>query len=461
MVSELGANRFAFLNPTGITIEYSRDGGSTWTNYGASDKQKQGLFSNGYAFSIGKADSTNKATANGNKYQLRILIDTGAAQVYTALNKIVLYVNTNGSNNCTVTLEKALQSTPTSFTSVVTDVPISGWSGWNVINISPLTTYGNTPGTQYGRLRFTFKANGGNTSYNGLYVQNIQGYGGMGWTTASNMAKIGHLYSYDADQNATFPAQVTAIQFNGNLNGNATTASALSNKTLNSTTINNTAGSFTFEGSGAPWDGTDWIGLQVGSGVDKFQLHADGVSLEYRQNDSGGENTADWGVWQKILSSGNYTDYTVTKIGTGASGTWGISISGNAATATKATQDAAGNDIQNTYLPKTTVATGTQYLQVEYKDNGIALGPSGLMRIPTVAYNTATPGYTSGGETFFKAAIKYIAQNYSTADVLIGCFTPNSTGPFLGHIYSNEEKDATTGLPRYSTFIYHNLNGGL
>lgn len=36
---------------------------------------------------------------------------------------------------------------------------------------------------------------------------------------------------------------------------------------------------------------------------------------------------------QKVLNATNYTDYTVKKDGTGASGTWGINISGNAATA--------------------------------------------------------------------------------------------------------------------------------
>lgn len=40
-----------------------------------------------------------------------------------------------------------------------------------------------------------------------------------------------------------------------------------------------------------------------------------------------------WGAWKKILDSSNYTSYTVTKTGSGASGTWPISISGNAATA--------------------------------------------------------------------------------------------------------------------------------
>lgn len=48
-----------------------------------------------------------------------------------------------------------------------------------------------------------------------------------------------------------------------------------------------------------------------------------------------GKNNGTWQAWRQVLDSSNYTDYTVTKTGSGASGTWGISISGNAATATK------------------------------------------------------------------------------------------------------------------------------
>lgn len=56
-----------------------------------------------------------------------------------------------------------------------------------------------------------------------------------------------------------------------------------------------------------------------------------------------GGNASGWsGTWQKLLDSSNYTSYTVTKSGSGASGTWGINVSGssasctgNAATATK------------------------------------------------------------------------------------------------------------------------------
>jgi len=214
MVDELGANRMMFTKAAGITIEYSRDKGATWDDYGSTNDEKVSLFSNGGNFYIGKADSSHKATANGDKYQLRVTIDTGAAGIYTTLNKFVFFVSTNGSNNCSVTIQKALQSTPTTYVNHVNDAPISGWSGYNVINCNGITTYGNTASSQYGRLRFIFKSNGGSTSHEGLRIFKIMGFGGVGWTTPSTMAKTGHLYSYDSSQNATFPAKVTAAKFN-------------------------------------------------------------------------------------------------------------------------------------------------------------------------------------------------------------------------------------------------------
>lgn len=41
-------------------------------------------------------------------------------------------------------------------------------------------------------------------------------------------------------------------------------------------------------------------------------------------------------AWARLLDSNNYTNWAPTKTGSGASGTWGINISGNAASATKA-----------------------------------------------------------------------------------------------------------------------------
>ena len=84
-----------------------------------------------------------------------------------------------------------------------------------------------------------------------------------------------------------------------------------------------------------------------------------------------------WGDWALLLHSSNYTSYTVKKDGTGASGTWGINISGNAATATKATQDGSGKTITSTYLKLTggTLTISSYYgLKIKRSDaNGSAI----------------------------------------------------------------------------------------
>lgn len=75
-----------------------------------------------------------------------------------------------------------------------------------------------------------------------------------------------------------------------------------------------------------------------------------GKAHEFAFNNSGINHrigaTDSWEAWEKIVTSTNYTDYTVKKDGTGASGTWNINISG---TATKASQDGDGNTISSTY----------------------------------------------------------------------------------------------------------------
>lgn len=67
-----------------------------------------------------------------------------------------------------------------------------------------------------------------------------------------------------------------------------------------------------------------------------------GGSLYHRYGNNKSDGTSNIEkTWRKILDSSNYSSYTVTKAGGGASGTWGISITGNAATASKCTGNAA------------------------------------------------------------------------------------------------------------------------
>jgi len=64
-----------------------------------------------------------------------------------------------------------------------------------------------------------------------------------------------------------------------------------------------------------------------------------GIWTDYSGGDTYVGNTtvsSSYATWYKLLSSTNYNTYAPTLTGTGASGTWGISITGNSATATSA-----------------------------------------------------------------------------------------------------------------------------
>ena len=180
----------------------------------------------------------------------RVTITASTAKVYTVLNKFVIYCSTNGSTGSYCSIDARTQANVTAGTDTwvnfANKVGISGWSGYNVINTSGITV--GTNSSQYGQLRFTFgvTSHASTVEYAGLQVSMVMGFGGVGWTTPSTMAAKGHIYTYDASQNVTFPAQVTATQFNGPLNGNANTATKWSNaRTL---TIGNSGK--TYDGSG-------------------------------------------------------------------------------------------------------------------------------------------------------------------------------------------------------------------
>lgn len=206
MVADLGANRMAFAKAAGVTIEYSTNGGSTWTDYGASEAIKLGLTSTGAGLYLGKHNTNGTGTAND---RLRITFDTSLSQIYTQLNKFVLLVSTNGASGFTCTIDAATNGAPTTFHTFADHIPLSGQSGYNVINTSTITTYGNSS-SQYQKLRFTFAQTAANSNYTSASVKTILGFGGVGWTAPSNMAKNGHIYSFDSQQNVIFPSNLKA-----------------------------------------------------------------------------------------------------------------------------------------------------------------------------------------------------------------------------------------------------------
>lgn len=101
--------------------------------------------------------------------------------------------------------------------------------------------------------------------------------------------------------------------------------------------------------------------------------------LFYTSNGSGYTS-----AWTRVLTHRNYTNYTVTKTGGGASGTWGISITGNAATANRI----LSHTISDTLANKTTPG----YLYHAGGRNSVADKPSGVDAFGVFTMQTA-PGW--------------------------------------------------------------------
>lgn len=201
MIPLLGANRFACLPVSKVNIEYSRDKGVTWVDYGATEEEKQALFKEDLnaTIQVGGKEATPSIDN-----MVRITIDT-ASTLYAILHKFIFYTSNNSGNynGCHVTISGRTQQNYEDDNNtwvVFTDKAIlRGWPGWNVINVNPFYTYGNTKTTQYGQIRFTFGLDSMPTSqYTGLVVLKMSAYGQV-YDAPNTLAMYGRPFQYNYD----------------------------------------------------------------------------------------------------------------------------------------------------------------------------------------------------------------------------------------------------------------------
>lgn len=215
MVSVIGGNKFALCKSQGITVEYTNDGGATWVNYDATEETKIKLISG--ISTVGlyygkKTESSQIVTADD---MLRITVNAWTCGVYTSLRKILIEFATSGSTNDFVKIESATIGDQETFT-VVGTYNVSGNSGWNSIPYSNnLGAHSLNQTSNVGVLRFTFSTSTASSYQGRPYVQNLILNGITNYVNPSKLSATGHLYSYDYQQNATFPANVTAKKFIG------------------------------------------------------------------------------------------------------------------------------------------------------------------------------------------------------------------------------------------------------
>ena len=239
-VERASANRLVFLPADQIIIEKTVDGGTTWTDYGATDAQKVAVFTNGGNIILPRLNGTTKSTLCGVRITFTAMkynVPSGTSETekynywnsnyilrqerYTTLDVLWFWLGAN-SDTIQIKAERATGGNSTNWISIFDkDWGATGWSGSDWIRFGSATFGGGTNQTgnfwNY-RLTFMSRYNNGATAFASDNVQNvyeIQGFGENWWGASSELMKNGHLYSWDASKNATFPAQITATQFNG------------------------------------------------------------------------------------------------------------------------------------------------------------------------------------------------------------------------------------------------------
>ena len=221
----LGANRLAFLSPDAIDIEYSQDGGTTWLNYNATDAQKVSLFCGGGNYSnfyLGGNSSTDPSI-DRTPWRLRITISVIGYELYCQFIKFLIYTTDVGNTTYCLLQGRKYSDYQNNVDTWVTfqTAKIAGWSGWSTINHPNGITLPHT--ANYAQLRFEFYMTSQGTTGRASIISRIEGFAHKCWAWPSYMAGYGNIYSYDWQQNATFPAKVTATGgFSGNLTGNVT-----------------------------------------------------------------------------------------------------------------------------------------------------------------------------------------------------------------------------------------------
>lgn len=261
-----------------------------------------------------------------------------------------------------------------------------------------------------------------------------------------NLSNIGNL---SVNGTSYFNGQVTATQFNGPLNGNAATATKLVySPILNSdAAINSFHAANTFQA--AVWTGTSFPGVSNGIILDMGYTSAtygaqiaidDDPTYFIALRQRGGNG---WKAWKRIPMGD----------GTGASGTWGISITGNAATATNA--DKLDGYHHDAFVKK---SGDTMTGNLNFADNvgiyGIMGGGSDYWRLTGTGTNDAGVLQLTIGDNATNDYFDIIFSDWNGTDIKairFGGSSINAYVPLYGAVWNDyaEFRKSDTQEPGY------------
>ena len=213
--AEHSANRVALINPNALTLEYSSDGGTTWTAYSHTGADKTKFCTTSLSLPIGRPNNSTNLIANKSKTRITITAQNGTnVYVYTSLKKMLVQVSTATTLSLLVETRTGTNYKNNGAWSSIGTYNLSGWSGWN--DIPTLFSLGGER-TQTGnnwQMRLTITCTTVSSSYpKTAEVLGIRLFGDNCWTQASTLAGTGNIYTYDMSGNVTFPSEVSATTY--------------------------------------------------------------------------------------------------------------------------------------------------------------------------------------------------------------------------------------------------------
>lgn len=229
-INSCNANRLAYFPNECFKFERSNNAGQTWSEYSVSEENSTNL-------TISSTSSVCNANVVGNQSinnWHRITIDSqrpsdDTVQLYCAPDMICLYVSTSGATGCKCKIETC-HDDDSEWVTLIDDVSIGGWSGWNTIPLTGMTSFGSYKQSEahIRYMRLTFSQTGINENYaSNLIIQSMVLLANVCYTCQENLGYRNLIYSQKYNHDVTFPASVIADSFStgsstGTLTGTST-----------------------------------------------------------------------------------------------------------------------------------------------------------------------------------------------------------------------------------------------
>ena len=219
LVPYVSGTKFYGMPAAAITVEYSRDAGATWIDYGLNDGAKMRIFDHSVSANLYLGKASTKADNNINN-MLRITIDaTKSDGRYLSTDSMFTWMTSNGNTTC-VTLEVASYNAPTTFRTIVNNAPINGWSGPNISHYNLITFGGSTAGstsTNNQFYRLTYKQTAINSNYPSALISDIRFFGSTLWNGGKSI--VDHMLRQGAPYGVTVDPDTTSGTVNFSLLG--------------------------------------------------------------------------------------------------------------------------------------------------------------------------------------------------------------------------------------------------